>query len=505
MAVDREGFLADTIPGVQASYGLGEQSALLTKRDVAPSVPYRVTGLQETIPAAPPVSVRGGLDPFAGGDLSTIISPFTDPKQIEERRKRQKLTRERIKAYGGAEPLFEHAPSLQIQEAEVPEFGTSIEGPFIKDIAAASPEVTKEQQLFGLETRVEKDYGRDYVEPKVSFQEVLGKAVTEKGKEYAQETLQEGIMKGLKESWRGLAADVYGNASFAGLAPTATGLTPSGAGIVAGGGQVQGASAAYYSQINPSTGMTFAQEAGLAQTGYGARMGYGWQASATKTVDKSMRAYGKASSSATTNAMGYAMAAYSAYNAYNAFKAGDTLGGITNTVTTLAAFNPALIPVAIALNAVNFISKITGWGRGKPKQGFGGSELKINEEGTFSHSQAYAYNGFDPSGAKKHTDMVAKYLNAYQKELGVTLNYKKAQEAISGGRIRGGNYLTRVDVSPWKDGSGSASEMLERWLSAGVFDGTPTYYDAYAGERLSFQSQTQYEKHMSDFSNRIFS
>ena len=502
MAVDKEGFLGDspfatTIPGVQTG-GLGEQSALLTKRDVEPSVPYRVTGLQETIPAAPPVAVGGGLDPFAGGDLSTIISPFTDPKQIEERRKRQKLTRERIKAYGGAEPLFEYEPSLQITGAEVPEFGTNIEGPFVEDIAAASPEVTKEQELFGLETRAERPH-KDYKKPEISFTKVASTAIAKRGEQHAKETLQEGVIKGLKESWRGLAADIYGNASFAGLAPTATGLTPSGAGIVAGGGQAQGASAAYYSQINPSTGLTLAQEANLAQTGYGAQMGYGWKAGAAKTVDKSIRTYQNA------NVMGYAMAAYSAYNAYNAFKAGDTLGGITNTISTIAMFNPALMPVAIALNAVNFISKMTGWGRGKPKQGFGGSEITLEKDGTFRHDQAYAYNGFDPSGAKRHTDMAVKYLNEYQKELGVKVNYDRAWEAIRGAKIRGGNYLRRVDVSPWKDGSGSASEMLERWLSAGVFDGTPTYYDSYAGERLPFQSQSQYEKHMSDFSNKIFS
>jgi len=46
--------------------------------------------------------------------------------------------------------------------------------------------------------------------------------------------------------------------------------------------------------------------------------------------------------------------------------------------------------------------------------------------------------------------------------------------------------------------------MIERWLSAGVYDGTPTYYDASAGERRGFQSQQQYEQWMQQFSNRIF-
>jgi hypothetical protein len=163
-----------------------------------------------------------------------------------------------------------------------------------------------------------------------------------------------------------------------------------------------------------------------------------------------------------------------------------------------------LQPVAIALNAVNFVSKITGWGRGKPKPGFGGSEIGLRPDGTFFHDQAYSYNGFDPSGAKKHTDLAMKFLTNYEKELGLKLNYDRAQKAIQEAKVRGGNYLRRVDVSPWKDGSGSASEMIERWLSAGVYDGTPTYYDASAGERRGFQSQQQYEQWMQQFSNRIF-
>jgi hypothetical protein len=205
-------------------------------------------------------------------------------------------------------------------------------------------------------------------------------------------------------------------------------------------------------------------------------------------------------------ALQYGGAALGAYNAFNAFKEGDTFGGVVGTISTAAMFIPGLQTIALALNAVNFIRGITGWGGGKPKPGFGGSEIVINEDtGQFGHHSTYSYNGFNASGAKRHTDMVVKYLNAYQKELGVTLNYKKAQEAIGGGRIRGGNYLTRVDISPWKDGSGSASEMLERWLSAGVFEGSPTYYDAYTGQRESFQTQQQYEQYMNDFSHKIFS
>ena len=101
--------------------------------------------------------------------------------------------------------------------------------------------------------------------------------------------------------------------------------------------------------------------------------------------------------------------------------------------------------------------------------------------------------------------MAMKFLTNYEKELGLKINYDRAQKAIQEAKVRGGNYLRRVDVSPWKDGSGSASEMIERWLSAGVYDGTPTYYDAYTGQREAFQTQQQYEQWMKSFSHRMFS
>jgi hypothetical protein len=203
--------------------------------------------------------------------------------------------------------------------------------------------------------------------------------------------------------------------------------------------------------------------------------------------------------------MKFGGAALSAYSAFNAFKAGDTFGGIVGSISTAAMFIPGLGQIALALNAVNFVRSITGWGRGKPKPGFGGSEIAFNNDtGQFRHHSTYSYNGFNAGGAKRHTDMVVKYLNAYQKELGVTLNVEKAHKAMRGAIVRGGNYLSRVDISPWKDGSGSASEMLERWLSAGVFEGTPTYYDAYTGQREPFQTQQQYEQYMNDFSHNIF-
>ena len=50
-----EGFLSPDI-SVQSDFGLGAQSALLTKEDLKPSQPYQLTTVQDTIPAAPPAA-----------------------------------------------------------------------------------------------------------------------------------------------------------------------------------------------------------------------------------------------------------------------------------------------------------------------------------------------------------------------------------------------------------------------------------------------------------------
>ena len=90
MATPDTGFLDQ---GINISNtGLGEQSAFLTEKDLDPA--YKVTKVKETIPDAPPISVRGGVDQFASKDLSNIISPFQDPTAIEERRKKEKEVRE---------------------------------------------------------------------------------------------------------------------------------------------------------------------------------------------------------------------------------------------------------------------------------------------------------------------------------------------------------------------------------------------------------------------------
>ena len=122
MAVDTEqGFLGNPKPiSVQTDFGLGEQSNLLTKDDTLPSQPYQVTTFQETIAASPAISIGGGYDPYAN-DLTNIISPFTDPEQIKERREKEKKQRDRVKAYGSADALFQYEPNLNITSPDVPQ------------------------------------------------------------------------------------------------------------------------------------------------------------------------------------------------------------------------------------------------------------------------------------------------------------------------------------------------------------------------------------------------
>ena len=82
------------------------------------------------------------------------------------------------------------------------------------------------------------------------------------------------------------------------------------------------------------------------------------------------------------------------------------------------------------------------------------------------------------------------------KEFNVNLNPDK---------IPNTQYHTRIDVSPYRNGSQSSAEIIERWLSSGAFTGSPSYYDAEAGERRYFTSQGDYEAAMQNFSHRMFS
>ena len=488
MAVNTEqGFLDNTI-NVESDFGLGEQSVLLGKEALEPSQPYKFTTVQETIPSAPPISVGGGFDPYSANDLSSIISPFTDPEQIKERRKKERQLRKQIKTYGDVAPLFAEEPSLDITGPDVP---------VIKPLEAPDPTVT----IPSLGVKPELVQQKKVYDPSTVFAEDLM-------------TTDTGYLKELREDIERTAAQV--------------GTTYSAVDAIKGLGDMGYDAYKYffpdplsqnigtYGGITSDVAKTLSSSAptGFAGTGYGGlppnvpkgfqNVGRGTGMGVPGGTGKGAAQLGKY--------MGYAGTVMSAYSAFDAFKEGDMLGGAAGTAGTLLGLQslgfigaiPGLQPVAVALTALNFISGFTGWGRGKPKPGFGGSEITLDKDGTFRHDQAYSYNGFDPSGAKKHTDLAIKYLNNYQKELGVKVNYERAWKAIREAKVRGGNYLRRVDVSPWKDGSGSVSEMLERWLSAGVFDGTPTYYDAYTGQREGFQSQQQYEQWMRQFSNRMF-
>ena len=173
------------------------------------------------------------------------------------------------------------------------------------------------------------------------------------------------------------------------------------------------------------------------------------------------------------------------------------MGGVTSTIATIALLsgNPG---IAAAMAGLNFVSGITGWGRGKPKPGMGGSEIRYNRDtGQLDHSMTWAYNGFNPSQAKQHTDQARNFINGYMKEFNVKFDPEKAS--------RLGQYHTRIDVSPYRNGSQSAGELIERWMSSGAFTGNPSYYDADAGERRFFTSQEEYEAAVNRFSNRVFS
>ena len=493
-APEQQGFI-----DIDASdIGLGDQSQLLTSEDIEPSQPYKFTRVQETKPAAPPITVGGRFDPYSSNDLSSIISPFTDPDAIKERRKHEKKLRGQLKSYGTVAPLFAEQPSLDITSPDIPTF---------KPLEVPAPQIQMES--FGVKPELVRQT-EHYEKPAVFYEPMFkkDKSVAKDVEETFESSqamfervgFSKNVIEGAYEGgstvydWL-IGSGAYGGPYGAEFAATLS--TPS---------QIAAANA-----FNPNVGI---------YGGVGTPTGLAPFTSAPQGFQNLGRGTGLGTPGGTAAGgaklgqyMGYAGTAFAAYCAFDAFKQGDTLGGVSGTASTLLGLQtigaigtiPGLQAVAISLMALNFISGITGWGKGKPKPGFGGSEIALGEDGKFFHDQAYSYNGFDPSGAKKHTDMAMKFLTEYEKELGLKINYDRAQEAIRGAKIRGGNYLRRVDVSPWKDGSGSASEMIERWLSAGVYDGTPTYYDAYTGQREAFQTQQQYEKWMQDFSHKIFS
>ena len=506
-----EGFLSPDI-NVQSDFGLGEQSALLTQEDIKPSQPYQVTTVQETIPAAPPVSVRTSYDPFAS-DLEGIISPFTDPEEIRERRKKEEERRKQIKPVGEADPLFETEPTLNVGTPEVPQLKVDTPEPTLQMMRRPGQDLTARVQQYGREVPEESIKDPFDIDFTAAFQQSL------KSPEGVVRTAKLGfdVTKGLGTAYEAFKDDLFGTAAqqqFLKTLPSesarisAEGLMKSAntdptllfkgvdkLGLV---DEAKTVSTAFNKLYDPAKEALYEAWYGVEKGNVGLGTAFGRiKTDISKGFSES--SVGKFYQSQTgQNIMKGAGAALSAYGAYNAFKQGDTLGGVANTVSTIATFVPGLQPVAVALQAVSFVSSLTGWGRGKPKPGMGGSEIMYDKKtGQLAHSMTWSYNGFNPSQAKQHTDQTVNFVNGYMKKFNMKLDSEKASQL--------GQYHTRIDVSPYKNGSQSAGEMIERWMSSGAFVGTPSYFDAEAGERRFFTSQEQYEREVNRFANTQFS
>ena len=472
-----EGFLGSPDPiSVQTDFGLGEHSAFLTEDDVKPSQPYQVTTFQETIAASPAISVGGGYDPYAN-DLTNIISPFTDPEQIRERREKEKKQRERVKDYGGADPLFQYEPTLDITSPDVPQFAAKVPDPFLQFSPTPRTDLTKKSQTYGLETEVDEDYYAKKYNPRrpgidePTFAEVGGDILQKNVEEHLYDTGEEILSQNLQDMYSsyfrggGSGVNPLGQPMYGSTAPSIYNTA------VLGGGSAP---------------------ASWSGTGYGG-INTGGAPSSVGT-------------SSAAKALGYAGAAFGAYSAAEAWGNKDYAGAVTNSAWAVASVNPAALPYAIGLEAISQIGRTFGWWGGKPKPGFGGAEINLNTNTNNLEftGTTYSYNGFDPSQAGRHANQAVQFLNGWSDKFGMKLNSEKAAQAIKEARIRGGNYLRRIDVSPWKDGSGSSSEMIERWMDSGAYEGNPTYYNAELGERVGFTSQKQYERAVNKYAKSIF-
>lgn len=419
-------------------------SAFLGKEALQPT--YEVASLQRNIPTVPTIDVTGSGDLYSGSnDLSYIVDLTTDPETIKKRREEEKKLRARLDP--DVDPLFATDPGVDITaagiSANVPDFKVEGTGPTIeRGRLDTSTDITDRIVRFGeaveLGSRVVSDpFKIDFLKTEVKEQ------VAGAGKQAASDYIKDLFKSSATQSYRDVANP------FATSYQAATVPNP--------------ATSSYQpSLVTPGASSTssFASTAG--------------------------------------KVAGAAGAAFSAYNAYDAFKQGDTLGGLTNAAATAAFFIPGMQPVAAALTALNFVS---GFRKGKPKPGMGGSEIKYDKDtGQLAHSMTWSYNGFNPSQAKQHTDKAIKFVNDYMKEFNVKLNPEKFPQGQSNWQ-----YLSRIDVSPYKNGSQSAGELIERWMSSGAFTGNPSYYDAEAGERRFFTSQEEYEAAVNNFSNRVFS
>ena len=420
-------------------------SAFLGKEALQPT--YEVASLQRNIPTVPTIDVTGSGDLYSGSnDLSYIVDLTTDPETIKKRREEEKKLRARLDP--DVDPLFATDPGVDITaagiSANVPDFKVEGTGPTIeRGRLDTSTDITDRIVRFGeaveLGSRAISDpFKMDFLKTEVKEQ------VTGAGQKAAGELVKDLFKSGVP--YRDVANP------FATSYQAATVPNP--------------ATSSYQPRLVKPGGP-------LAGTG--------------SSTSNFMSTAGKVA--------GAAGAAFSAYNAYDAFKQGDTLGGLTNAAATAAFFIPGIQPVAAALTALNFVS---GFRKGKPKPGMGGSEIRYNPDtGQLDHSMTWSYNGFNPSQAKQHTDQARNFINGYMKEFNVKFDPEKASKL--------GQYHTRIDVSPYKNGSQSAGELIERWMSSGAFTGNPSYYDADAGERRFFTSQEEYEAAVNSFSNRVFS
>ena len=428
-------------------------SAFLGKEALAPT--YEVASLQRNIPTVPSIDVTGSGDLYSGSnDLSYIVDLTTDPDTIKKRREEEKKLRARLDP--DVDPLFATDPGVNITaegiSANVPDFKIEGTKPTIeRGRLDTSTDITDRIVRFGEAV----DLGnRAVMNPFADFYKdrALDYA-KDQGFEVGSQLFQAG-----KEKY----VDPY--------------LDP-----------LKDKATEYIKDLFKTSGepSIFTPVKETAQ-----KIGAGFKSAAGKI--------GPALTVASTG--------LSAINAYNEFKQGNVLGGFAGAAATgaglqslgLLATTTPLGAIALGLTALNFASGITGFGRGKPKPGMGGSEIRYNRDtGQLDHSMTWAYNGFNPSQAKTHTDQARNFINGYMKEFNVKFDPEKASKL--------GQYHTRIDVSPYRNGSQSAGELIERWMSAGAFTGNPSYYDPDAGERRFFTSQEEYETAVNRFSNRVFS
>ena len=450
-------------------------SAFLGKEALAPT--YEVASLQRNIPTVPTIDVTGSGDLYSGSnDLSYIVDLTTDPDTIKKRREEEKKLRARLDP--DVDPLFATDPGVNITaegiSANVPDFKIEGTKPTIeRGRLDTSTDITDRIVRFGEAVElgantVVDPFGSFYKDRALDYakQQGLGTAadifktgvldpLQEKYVDPYLDPLKEKAKTAIepyKDRATSYIKDIFGMGSKQLSYQTANVANPLAS-------SYQAANVANPNLVAPSSTSSFANTASKVAQGAGI--------------------------------------ALSAYNAYDSFKQGDKVGGVTSTIATIALLtgNPGL---AAAMAGINFVSGITGWGRGKPKPGMGGSEIRYNRDtGQLDHSMTWAYNGFNPSQAKTHTDQARNFINGYMKEFNVKFDPEKASKL--------GQYHTRIDVSPYRNGSQSAGELIERWMSAGAFTGNPSYYDPDAGERRFFTSQEEYETAVNRFSNRVFS